>query len=153
MDLLVWTPKTENQKIEIWNRIIDTRQVFYKEQYEKNSKYKEAFGKLFRLEFEGGECWMCHKPWIRHKFDNQFLAGVYYTPNCDCFIRCPECQTWLYDLQYKYSEKLLYCDNCGFMLLNKVTKTKRYGGEYEIYYNGLSRKEQISAWMDKGVKT
>lgn len=143
--------KTIEQKRDAWEKIIDGRAKRYQEmfEHEKIDTNRRIFMKLIKLEFEGGDCWICKKPWKRKEFDNDFLCGFYYVPVCECFIRCPACKAELYDLQYKYNQKLEYCDNCHFKLFNKATKTKRYGADFEIYYNDLSDREKYCARAER----
>lgn len=134
--------RTPEEKEFIWSKIIDGRLALYRRWYRTVKYNKNVFQKFTVLEFEGGECFICHRYWKIQEFDNHYLAGKYYIPDCNCFIKCPSCESNLYDLQYVYNQKLNHCDNCGWLLLDPdgpIWK-KRYGAEFEIFYQDLPEK-------------
>ena len=92
---------TEKEKQEKWMRIVG-KMMAQAENYfhSRKQNYKELITTL-QNEFDGGNCPKenCRKAWIRIEFDNLFLAGIYFIPNCDCYIKCPVCKKWLYELQ------------------------------------------------------
>lgn len=134
--------RTAEDKEFLWNKVIDGRLALYRRWFKTVKYNKEVFKKFTVLEFEGGHCFLCHKLWKEQLFDNHFLTGRYFIPNCDCFVRCPSCDSELYDLQYVYNQKLKYCDNCNWLLLDPDAPTwkKRYGKDFELYFLGLSPK-------------
>jgi len=143
----VLTLCNEEQKEAKWNMIVEERKR-HMIALGKRLK-KEIFEKLFDLEMLGGKCPTCGKEWVKIEFNNKFLKGIYYEPSCDCFIQCPECETWLYDKQYEYAGKLKYCDNCFFKLVETETGKKRYGKEYLTHYKSKSRKKQLEILNDR----
>lgn len=151
--------RTDEQKEDKWNKLIDVRHRYFQKLYkaEKDKDYAKKFMWLCKLEFEGGTCFYCNNPWTQKIIDNDWMYGAYYVPNCDCFPRCPFCGKVHYDLFVKYHEHDLdFCDNCGFMLYDMEKKTTRYGGEYQIFFDNLTRKEQLmvykKGWSRSGTR-
>lgn len=138
---------TPEQKAEMWNSIIDGRQLFYERLYDEVKNNKDIFGKLFTLEFNGGECWTCGEHWKEQR--NQATNGKYYIPDCECFVTCPNCDTPLYDLQHKYNNKLYFCDNCNMQLINTVTNSKRHGKVFKQYFDGLSIRQKYECVAER----
>ena len=142
---------TEKEKQEKWMRIVG-KMMAQAENYfhSRKQNYKELITTL-QNEFDGGNCPKenCRKAWIRIEFDNLFLAGIYFIPNCDCYIKCPVCKKWLYELQLNgYMQPNengeLKCPECKFYLkiLDNGILKSRHGAGYEKYYDKLNRHDK-----------
>lgn len=113
--------------------------------FERSGGILDDLLRIGELEFKGGVCWKCGIQWIEHIVDSNNKYGKYYTPNCECFIKCPNCLTYLYDLQILY-EKVEECHNCGFKLWNNKINRPRFGRDYEEFFNSLTEAEK---WKER----
>ena len=98
---------------------------------------------LLRLEIDGGHCPLCGDSWREICFDNIFGQGRYFQPGCQCYPKCPRCQTWQYE---EFSAGMLKardwrCHACGFKLLTD-DGFQRYGQRYEATWAGMTRRQQ-----------
>lgn len=132
---------TDEEREEEWQKVVDGRRRHFDYLYKQSGGTADVFIKLFSLEFDGGYCYNCGVPWEKVEVDNRYSKGSFYQPRCDCFMKCPACKTYLYDLQYTY-RRVSYCDNCGFKLLEEIDNKKRYGREFEEWFDELPYKQQ-----------
>ena len=145
-------PLTDDQKIERYENIIRRRLAWWEEK--ANIIRNKEITKLAGLELSGGEC-HCGISWEKIKFDNYFGKGVYYVPNCDCYMSCPVCRCELYDFQvvnYFKIQRETKCPECGFYLIYE--NEKRWGTEYRQMFEAqpLWKKRELMLVGNIGEK-
>ncbi len=73
---------------------------------------------VLHLERDGGGCPRCGEPWEKVEFKALWAvaatAAVYYTPDCDCFPRCPECGTSWHREIAAGNERIETCPSCNW---------------------------------------
>jgi transposase-like protein len=140
---------SEEEKDEKWLNFAKSRIDFF-EGIAKNKtdeKTRKEILQISSLEFYGGNCSKCNRPWNEIKISNKFAKGKYYVPSCDCYIYCPYCDQSLYAFQItgylRYSD--YKCPLCGWYLIyTDGNDTKiRHGFEYRDYVQKLSPRKKI----------
>lgn len=145
--------RTPEQRLKAWEKFHDSRLRWYQAMYERSNPEVRALLMAFSvLEFEGehipkGEaiatgCPKCGEVWAKKEIKGY---GAYYVPTCECFIKCPACKRYLYDVQALWGKKLTRCDNCGFHLYNEEGSA-RYGEGYDKYMSDIE-KTNPKRWM------
>jgi hypothetical protein len=140
----LFVPKLDDEKRKLYAEILETRKNKIREIWDKTKSpsIRTKLHMLLSAELDGGPCPECGKGWHKVEFNNPFLAGVYYRPVCECFIKCPNCQRIVYDDQLigmlekkifnpdsRQMDVIMVCTNCGWTLDDG--EKKRYGIEYE----------------------
>lgn len=108
---------------------------------------KTEYRKLICLELDGGNCTRCHKPWRKIEFSNPIGKGIYYRPNCDCFYRCPNCDSELFDEMERGILQATnhHCPKCKWPLV--VDKHRNWGKEIEEKIQAMrSRPWELWQW-------
>ncbi len=137
---------TDEQKRKRWNGIQHTRMKWFESEYNRinNTSSISNINKqticdeilaIARLEAQGGSCPRCGKKWKEVIFDNNFGAGKYYMPECQCYFKCPRCKKHLYDMYVTTRLRMdkHQCSFCDWVLI--FEGEKRHGVQYELWYD------------------
>lgn len=117
--------KLSEQDKPFWEKIMDQRGKIAEKAYKLG---KKEYAELIVRESDGGKCPRCNKEWKRIEFKDSNNTRIYYRPDCDCFYRCPNCLTELFDEMMRgiLAKTNYYCPDCGWPL---VKDGKKYWGK------------------------
>lgn len=149
-DNLEKTEAAQKKMAEWWNNIQKRR---FRDAELAHDFGNREYAQLVCLEIDGGKCPRCSRNWRRIEFSNFFGKGFYFRPNCDCFFRCPNCDSELFDEMMRGILKATnhHCPKCKWPLIHDGKKN--WGKEVEaIFHEKRNKPWEILQWKkDLGI--